>query len=86
MTTLGRFCFENCELDKLILKNEGLALNDYAINCIVKHMVIEEGVENLGWGSDFTCDDKTMYIPASVKSVGFSNNFLDSSNFSKYSS
>ena len=79
VTTLGRFCFENCELDKLILKNEGLALNDYAINCIVKHMVIEEGVENLGWGSDFTCDDKTMYIPASVKSVGFSNNFLDSS-------
>ena len=77
VTCLGWYCFENCELDKLTLKNEGLWLDNYAICIKVKRMVIEEGVKNLGWGSSFECENTTMYIPASVENVGFSNAFLD---------
>ncbi|MBO4862808.1 MAG: leucine-rich repeat protein [Eubacterium sp.] len=76
---LANHSFDSVRLDKLILKNDGLFLYDYAINfSSIKHVEIQDGVKELGDYSDWFSEDTEINIPASVEYVGQQSSFLDS--------
>lgn len=78
---LARYCFTEIDLDRLILKNEGLQLFDYGIyGGYIDHLIIEEGVEDLGDFSNFICQDTVRNLPSTVVDVGTQNDIIDADN------
>ena len=79
ITRIDWGCFENVDLDQLTLKGEGLILYNYAIrSSSIDHLVIEDGVKQLGDFSSFECLDATRKLPESITYAGSQNDFVDS--------
>ena len=71
-------CFQNVELEKLTLRGDGLGLSNYAIrDSIIEHLVIEEGVTDLGDFSSFECKDTGREFPLTLEYAGQQNSFID---------
>ncbi|HBZ02954.1 MAG TPA: hypothetical protein DEO83_03985 [Lachnospiraceae bacterium] len=63
-------CFDGAKLGTITLKGEDLSLSDYALSCEYKHIIISEGVKELGNYSAAPTDDPVITLPASLIYVG----------------
>lgn len=79
VTRIQRSCFEGAVLDTVTLKGEGLVLEAYALRCSYKHLIISEGVKELGDYSSCPSEDAIISLPASLSYVG-NQGIIDSDN------
>ena len=70
VTVIQRDCFEKADFNTVTLKGEGLCLEDYALRCSYKHLIISEGVKELGDYSSTPSEDTVITLPASLRYVG----------------
>lgn len=78
ITKLCNLCFSDFALEKLVIRGDGLELEDYAIDDgTVGEILIDEGVKKLGDYGSFT-GPVSVTLPASLESVGSQNDIIAS--------